>query len=106
MFANFDLSSFVVGGIVSVVGLIVIMAIIVPDELAKSAATWVVTRKNVPTMLMPFGIIALVVGLGGLAVALYAAFSNLRVVPGIWLLIVAGVLVIGLYFATHRPRRS
>lgn len=94
---SFNAPSFWTGVISGIVGLILVMAVIVPDAPAKKAAEWVVTRKNVPTMLLPLAVILVLAGILALSIALYTAFVGLSVAPWVWIAIVVGAALIGLY---------
>lgn len=89
--------SFLLGAIAGIIGLVLAMAVIVPDTLAKRIADWVVTRRNVPTMLLPFAVVGLVFGLWGIFAALAEAFVGLYIAPSVWILLVVGAALIGLW---------
>lgn len=99
----FEPLSYLLGVVSGIVGLILIVAIFVPDEPARKAAAWLVTRKNVPTMLLPLAVPALVLGLIGFSIALTIAFRYVANV-GLWIgLMLVGVLFVGLYWlVNHR----
>ncbi|MBU1327051.1 hypothetical protein KKB64_02025 [Patescibacteria group bacterium] len=96
-----DPISYVAGIATGIGGLILIMAVVVPDKPAQRAAAWVVTRKNVPTMLLPFAIPAALAGLFGLGIAFIEAFKGLQVAPWVWIALFAGSAVIGINVAVR-----
>lgn len=100
-----DINSFLAGIVVGIVGLIVIMAVIVPDKWSVPAAKWVVTLRNVPAMLLPFALAALGFGLYLLGSALVIALSH---VGNVWpsLAYVGGGLAFVLLFVFMRRKKA
>lgn len=96
------MSDFWVGVGVGALGALVVLALIVPDPWA----VWLATRKNLPTWLMPFGLVALLVGLGNLTyavgAAVLAALANTRVAPWVWLATLVGAVVLIVFFLLRR----
>ncbi len=98
----FEPLSYFLGVVSGIVGLILIVAIFVPDDPARKAAAWLVTRKNVPTMLLPVAVPALIVGLIGFSIALTIAFRYVAN-AGLWIgLALVGALLVGLYWWVNR----
>lgn len=83
---------------------LVVVALVVPDKWA----IWLATRKNLPTWLMPFGVLGLLLGLGNLLYALGAAvveaLANTKVAPWVWYVTLAGLIVVVMFFVVHRLR--
>ena len=73
------------------------LAAVLPDHWAM----WLVARRNVPTELLPFGVVALVIGVAILAWALIQAFGFVTVSPVVWLLLAFGVLILLIWWFTR-----
>lgn len=90
-------------GIVSVV---CVLCWLFPD----AWAIWLVRRRNGPVWLLPFGVLALLLGAGNLAVTLGWAISQallqVQIQPWVWVLLLAGVIIVGLFFITRRFQRN
>ena len=85
-----------------VVAAIVVMSLVLPDRWS----TWLATRRNLPVVLLPLGVIALIIGLGNLFVvfgwAVVQALKETSVSSWVWWLTLAGVVMIVLFFITRR----
>ncbi len=84
-----------------VVAALVVFSLILPDSWAE----WLGTRKNLPVVLLPLGIIALVLGAGNLIVAFgWAVIQALKmtsVSSWVWYITLAGVVIV-VFFVTIR----
>lgn len=97
-----EATSFWFGVIFGAIVAVVVLSLVLPDQWA----TWLVTRHNLPIILFPLGIIALLLGGGNLVVvfgwAVYQALGMAQVAPWVWWLTLIGAVLVVLYFATRR----
>lgn len=80
-------------------------------------SVWLALRKNGPMALMPFGVLAVVVGVINLVIWLWKSvdfvFTPVHIAPWLWLVLAAGVIILVVYVIVRRaqnlpliPRRS
>ena len=85
-----------------IVATLVVFSLILPD----SWAIWLGTRKNLPVVLLPLGIIAFIFGAGNLIItlgwAINQALQKTSVNQWVWWTVLIGVLIIVLFFVTKR----
>lgn len=86
--------------LVSILLTLIVMAAVLPDDWSH----WISSRRNVPLELLPFGVVALLVGVVVLAWAFIQAMAFITVDPVVWLLLVAGILVILIWWFTRSYR--
>lgn len=69
-------------------------------------SVWLAKRENGPMALMPFGVVALIVGIVNLVVWLFKSIDlvwvPMTVAPWLWYAIVFGVIVVIVFFVTRR----
>lgn len=80
----------------------VVQTFILPD----GWSTWLALRRNGLTALLPFGLLALAIGIGNflwaLCLATIAAFKQITVAPWVMWLLLAGVFISALYELVRR----
>lgn len=85
---------------------IFVLSLVVPNRWA----TWLVTRSNLPTVLMPFGVLLLslaVINLVyGLGWAILRALGLVQIATWVWLALAAGVLILAIYIGVRRALRQ
>ena len=99
---NVDVSSFWIGAGFGAIAAVVILSLVLPDEWA----TWLVTRHNLPIILFPLGLFALVLGGGNLDVvigwAVYQPLGMAKVAPWVWWMTLIGLGIVVLFYLTRR----
>lgn len=84
----------------------IVLAVIVPDRWSR----WFVSIRNVPTWMLPFGIVLVVVALGNLVVAvgwaILQALGLVSIAPWIWIALAVGVVVIAIFVIVRRLRHQ
>ncbi len=75
-------------------------ALVLPDN----RSSWLHARRNVPTVLLPLGVVALVIAAAAIILGLAQAMVYIRINPAVWLLLAAGLIILILWFATRRRR--
>ena len=84
-----------------VIATLVVVSLVLPDKWA----TWLGTRRNLPIVLLPLGIIALILAAGNLifafAWAVLQALGATSVEPWVWWTLLAGAFIIILFFITR-----
>lgn len=91
---DLDLYSFLLGGVVFLLGFLAIMAWIVPDKTAASAMTWLTSRRNFSKIGFGIGIVMVLVVSFVFAVALEKFLRQVQVDPWVY-----WVAIVGLAFA-------
>lgn len=106
MLLGLETTSFWIGAIFGAIAAVVVLSLVLPD----GWAAWLVTRRNLPVVLLPLGIIALLLGGGNLVTAfgwaVYQALGMAKVAPWVWWITLIGVVLVVLYFATRRWHRA
>ncbi len=73
-------------------------------------SVWLALRKNGPTALLPFAVVALLIGLINVAIWLYKSVRFVwvpnTIAPWLWLLVVFGVIVVVVFFAIRNHKSS
>ena len=97
-----EATSFWIGAGFGAAAAVVVLSLVLPDQWAA----WLVTRRNLPVVLLPLGIIALLLGGGNLVTAfgwaVYQALGMAKVAPWVWWMTLIGAILVILYFATRR----
>lgn len=84
----------------------IVLAVIVPDPWSR----WFVSIRNVPTWMLPFGIVLLVVALGNLLIAggwaFLQALGLVSIAPWVWIALAVGVVVVAIFTIVRRLRQQ
>lgn len=81
--------SFLLGGIVFLLGFLAIMAWLIPDKAAAASMTWITARRNFSQIGLALGLIAIVVFIVMVVIAVIKLLHYVQMSPWVWW--VAGV---------------
>lgn len=102
MLLGLEATSFWIGAIFGAVVAVVVLSLVLPDNWAA----WLVTRHNLPVVLLPLGIIALLLGGGNLVTAfgwaVWQALGMAKVAPWVWWMTLTGLVIVVLFYLTRR----
>lgn len=87
---DLDLYSFLLGGVVFLLGFLTIMAWVVPDKTATSTMTWLASRRNFSKIGFGLGVIMILVVLFTFAVALEIFLRHVQVDPWVYWVAIVG----------------
>lgn len=102
MLFGLEATSFWIGAIFGAIAMVLILSLVLPDRWAAA----LVTRRNIPVVLLPIGLLALILGGGNLITAfgwaVWQALGMAQIASWVWWLTLAGAVLVVLFFATRR----